>query len=101
VGVLSDGEIAINTRNEKLFFKTADGEIAEIDSVKNTQKAIENTINSKVFIGTQEEYDIAYAEGKIGMGALVIILDENEANSDATTAMLGKAIIGTLLLGRA
>jgi hypothetical protein len=56
--------------------------------------------DSKFFIGTQEEYDIAYAEGKIAVGALVIILDENEANG-GTTAMLGKAIIGTLLLGRA
>lgn len=68
------------------------------------EKKITETVqycDSKVFIGTQEEYNIAYAEGKVAVGALVIILDENEVNSDATTAMLGKAIIGTLLLGRA
>lgn len=67
------------------------------------EKKITETVqhcDSKVFIGTQEEYNTAYAEGKVAVGALVIILDENEANGD-TTAMLGKAIIGTLLLGRA
>ena len=59
-----------------------------------------NDLKNKIFIGTQEEYDTAYANGKINVGALVIILDENEINSEATTSILGKAIIGALLLGK-
>jgi hypothetical protein len=97
---LYDGEIALNLADEKMFFKNNSGTIAEFESIKNTQQKIETSINSKVFIGTRSEYDTAYSNGKISVGALVIILDENETNSDATTAMLGKAIIGTLLLGR-
>lgn len=53
-------------------------------------------VDNKLFIGTQEEYDVAYAEGKISVGALVIILDEESPE----TSMLGKAILGTLILGK-
>ena len=99
---IMDGELAINyaANGETLYIKNSDEEITEFKDNKYYQKQL-SEISARVFIGTQEEYDIAYAEGKVAVGALVIILDENETNSDATTAMLGKAIIGTLLLGRA
>ena len=100
--VIMSGELAINyaANGETLYIKNSDEEITEFKDNKYYQKQL-NDIASRVFIGTQEEYDIAYAEGKVAVGALVVILDENETNSDATTAMLGKAIIGTLLLGKA
>lgn len=99
---IMSGELAINyaANGETLYIKNSDEEITEFKDNKYYQKQISD-IAARVFIGTQEEYDIAYAEGKVAVGALVIILNENETNSDATTAMLGKAIIGTLLLGRA
>lgn len=94
-----EGEIAVNyaAGGETLMIKNTENEIIEFGD----KKFVESSVNSRMFIGTQEEYDIAYAEGKVAVGALVVILDENETNSDAATAMLGKAIIGTLLLGRA
>lgn len=66
-----------------------------------TENELNDAVNSKIFIGTQSEYETAYAAGKISVGALVIILGDDETNTSATTAMLGKAIIGTLLLGKA
>lgn len=63
---------------------------------------VDEVIQSKIFIGTQDEYDIAYTEGKIGIGALVIILEdsENEEGSATISALLGTAILGKMLLGQ-
>lgn len=64
-----------------------------------SQAQLNHTINSKVFVGTRTEYDIAYAEGSVDTGALVIILDENEMETSTITALLGTAVLGKMLLG--
>lgn len=64
-----------------------------------SQAQLNHTINSRVFVGTRTEYDIAYAEGSVGTGALVIILDENEMETSTVTALLGTAVLGKMLLG--
>lgn len=64
-----------------------------------SQAQLNHTINNKVFIGTRTEYDIAYAAGSVGTGALVIILDENEMETSTVTALLGTAVLGKMLLG--
>lgn len=61
-----------------------------LDKVKSSK--------DKVFIGTEQEYNDAYANGLIPMGSLVIILSESEQLDD-TIALLGKAIIGKMILG--
>lgn len=66
-------------------------------SVSQTQ--LNHTINNKIFVGTRTEYDIAYAAGSVGTGALVIILDENEIENATVTALLGTAVLGKMLLG--
>jgi hypothetical protein len=96
---LYEGEIVINTQDEKLFFKTVDGEIAEVDSAKNTKQTITDEIEKRVFIGTLAEYQEAYAAGKIAVGALVIIMDEGEDAND-TIALLGTAVLGKMILGQ-
>lgn len=62
----------------------------------------------KLFIGTIEEYEVAYAEERIAVGALVIIIDDEEDNTgggtddegtDLTSAVLGVAILGQMILG--
>lgn len=60
------------------------------------------TSHRKMFIGTQEEYDLAFAAGDISTGALVIILDENEINDSnlSITSLLGTAVLGKMLLGQ-
>ena len=57
-------------------------------------------VDNKLFIGTQEEYDAAYAEGKVAVGALVIILDEDINEDTATVSVLGQGVLGTLVLGK-
>lgn len=53
-----------------------------------------------VFIGTQEDYDIANSAGKIKTGSLVIILDPSELEESTVTALLGTGILGQMLLGQ-
>jgi hypothetical protein len=57
-------------------------------------------VDNKLFVGTQEEYDAAYAEGKVAVGALVIILDEDINEDTATVSVLGQGVLGTLVLGK-
>lgn len=63
---------------------------------------VDEVIQSRVFVGTREEYDTAYGEGKIAMGALIIILDGRETEEGGATisALLGTAILGQMLLGQ-
>ena len=75
-------ETAVSTNTSKI------GELnEELELTKN-----------RVFIGTQEEYDTAYAANKIPVGALVIILGDGE-NEEDTIALLGTAILGKMVLG--
>lgn len=55
--------------------------------------------DEKIFIGTQEEYDIANSNGSIKPGSLVIILKQDELNS-LVTAVLGTALLGKMKLGQ-
>lgn len=118
---LEYGELAINYANdvETIAFKNDKNEIVEIRSNKYFEKVIKDNelvtssalnnlnqriqdVSTKVFIGTEEEYNTAYAEGKIAMGALVIILDGGETEEGGTTisALLGTGILGKMLLGQ-
>lgn len=55
-------------------------------------------IDSKVFVGTTEEYEAAYAEGTIQTGTIVILTDDNTATSSSTTSVLGQAVLGKMIL---
>ena len=65
-------------------------------------------VDAKLFIGTTEEYNIAYNAGLIAVGTVVIITDdEDEPNDDGsnsspdsslTTSALGYAILGQMIL---
>lgn len=49
--------------------------------------------NSRLFIGSQLEYEVKAASGQIPFGTIVIINDEN-------TSTLGMAILGKMILGQ-
>lgn len=49
---------------------------------------------SKIFIGTEKEYEQAYNKGLIPVGTLVFIVDDN------TSGLLGVAILGQIILGK-
>jgi hypothetical protein len=53
---------------------------------------------ARIFIGTREQYNTANAKGEIPVGTIVIILDEN-IDLGSTSAILGQAILGQLILG--
>ena len=71
---------------------------ADLEHVNQTF-ATKSELNSRIFIGTQAEYDSAYANNNIAVGALVIILDGSESSSD-TISLLGTAILGKMILGQ-
>ena len=78
-----------------------------LDGLTEYDALIKAFINSKIFIGTYEQYETANANGQVPIGALVIITDDatgggssgGESDSTSTTAILGQAIIGLMILG--
>lgn len=71
-----------------------------LDKLTLYDDLIKAFINSQIFIGTYEEYETAYANGKIPINALVVITDdETSGGGSDTTAALGYAILGQMILG--
>ena len=95
---LSNVEKSIQDILDNIPTKVSD---LENDSNYITETKLSDTFDSKLFIGTLEEYNILNSENKIKVGALVIILDQEELenNSSATTSILGTAVIGKMILG--
>lgn len=62
-------------------------------------------VDGKVFIGTKEEYNEAYAAGAIAVGQLVIITDESDVvipeveENTSSIAILGTVVLGQCILG--
>ena len=95
---LSNVEKSIQDILDNIPTKVSD---LENDSNYITETKLSDTFDSKLFIGTLDEYNILNSENKIKAGALVIILDQEELenNSSATTSILGTAVIGKMILG--
>lgn len=62
-------------------------------------------VNKKIFIGTLSEYEAAAST--IPVGAIVVLIDENNAeippvedDTTSSTAVLGTALLGSMLLGQ-
>jgi hypothetical protein len=104
---LQQGEIAVRNAEKagesELYVVSQSGESQTIDTFI-TKEAIERYINSRLFVGTQTEYDDAWDAKQIAVGAVVIILEDpinnDTPDSGITTAVLGKAVLGQLVLGR-
>lgn len=56
------------------------------------------TLMSTTFVGTLEEYKKANQEGKIPVGTIVYITDD-ESDESETTSVLGVAVLGKMILG--
>ena len=81
------------------FLNTIDNK-ADLENGKIPESQLpESALKQSVFVGTQEEYTVAYTKGKIDVGTLVIILTEAEAGND-TISILGTAILGKMILGK-
>ena len=126
--ILNEGEIAINYLDgyETLSIKNSNEEIATFKSDEHYQEihskiekdiddieenySTKTYVDGKIFVGTQEEYQKAWKNGLITVGALVVIVDESvdfggdegddeTPETPSTTAILGKAILGQMILG--
>lgn len=79
-----------------------DEEISEISTNPVQNKVVKKYVDSKIFVGTQTEYDDVADD--IAEGCIVIITDQSisepEAGSDAVSAVLGKGVLGQLILGK-
>jgi hypothetical protein len=77
-----------------------DEEISEISTNPVQNKVVKKYVDSKIFVGTQTEYD-AVADD-IAEDCIVIITDQDipVVNSGATSAVLGKGVLGQLILGK-
>ena len=86
--------------NEKV-----DQALQETASNKNEIENLTTAFNNFMitFVGTRAEYEAANGAGRIPSGILVIITDEEEEipGSSATTARLGTATLGSMILGQA
>jgi hypothetical protein len=114
--VIADALSNLNTRtlNTITSYTTADTELSnrineKVDKVEGKQLSDENYTSlekeklnniTPIFVGSLTEYNDKYAAGKISVGSLVVILSEDELTNSSTTAVLGKAILGSLLLGK-
>lgn len=58
-----------------------------------------NIMYGITFIGTGEEYKAANAAGEIPEGAIIVITDGDLPTTDETSAVLGIAILDTMILG--
>lgn len=82
--------------------------ISNIGSVITYGKANGQTSSfNTTFVGTKAEYEAAYAEGKIPVGTIVVITDEEDDETvgddvpggDITSSILGVGVLGHLILG--
>lgn len=75
----------------------------EHDSSVFNDLATQDYVNKKIWYGTESDYNKAYADGIIGIGTLVIILDEGNTGDNvgsSATAKLGTAVLGQMILGQ-
>lgn len=100
---LEQGEIAVrnaeNPGESELYVISQSGDTQTVDTFI-TKKAIEDYIDSRIFVGTQTEYEDAWDAKKIAVGAIVVILDESLDSGGASSAVLGQGVLGKLVLGR-
>lgn len=61
-------------------------------------KVNELCVENILFIGTQSQYEVAFNEGKITTGSLVIIIDNDDPASDEFSSILGVGVLGKMIL---
>ena len=110
----------INTKTLKL-----DGEdLGELKGTVTDNTSRISSLESRLFVGTEKEFEAAYAAGKIAIGAIVILIDEeisggdnpggdepggdepggdepggDNTEGDPTSSKLGTGVLGYMILG--
>lgn len=107
-----------NLSSNRALVSNNDGKISvlettdvEISFLRGTTGPVQTQLDTKLaqnmlFIGTKQEYETAWTNNEIAVGALVIITDDTDEEiitppvSGATTAKLGSAVLGQMVLGQ-
>jgi hypothetical protein len=102
-------QIKIGTENHDIDAKYWGG----MESSIVNDLASKTYVNEKIFVGTMEQYNVAYSNGLVAEGALVIITEvnvtpgggsgsgsEGDNSGTTTTAKLGVAVLGQMKLGQ-
>lgn len=102
-------QIKIGTENHDIDSKYWGG----MESSIVNDLASKTYVNEKIFVGTIEQYNVAYAAGLVSDGALVVITTETvkpgggsgsggegDNSGTTTTAKLGVAVLGQMKLGQ-
>lgn len=82
----------------------------ELNFVSGVTSNVQNqldTLTNRIFIGTYEQYQTAYANNQIPINTIVILTDDASSGggssgddaTSSTTAMLGYAVLGQMVLG--
>lgn len=97
---------AVNAYLEDFYLKLSGGSVTGDLSVAGSFLVGGNSVarylgvNSPyLFIGTTAEYEAANTAGTIPVGTIVIITDDGDSSDDITTAVLGTAKLGYMILG--
>lgn len=80
------------------------------EALLSTREYTDAKVSSLIFVGTYKEYEAAYAKGEILINTFVVITDDEtsgdsgegggeDSGEDATTAKLGYAVLGKMILG--
>lgn len=97
-----DGKADSNHNHNNAYDAIGSAETALATSKEYT----DNKVASMIFIGTYAEYQTAYADGQIPINTFVILTDDESSSGGSggdatspTTAMLGYAVLGQMVLG--
>jgi hypothetical protein len=97
----------LNFQQGEIAIKHGDNGKSELYVLSNDKQTIDTFVSkayvdSMLFVGTQEQYDEAYKNGKISVGAIVIITEKdiNVQNGGPTSALLGEGVLGEMILGK-
>lgn len=101
-------ELAIDNHNHDDVY---DAKGSAETALATSKEYTDNKVASMVFIGTYAEYQTAYADGQIPINTFVILTDDESSGGGSgdsgeegdetspTTAKLGYAVLGQMVLG--
>ena len=63
-----------------------------------------NKLKTKIFVGSKGQYQLAYEQGRVPIGAIVIITPEpvydEDIDDDESSSILGTGVLGYMILGQ-
>lgn len=58
-----------------------------------------NKLKTRLFVGTRGQYQLAYDQGRVPVGTIVILTEDFVIDGDETSSILGVGVLGHMILG--